>query len=180
MPTLGERLRHLRRERGYTLQQVSEGSGLTPSFLSRLERGIVNISVGNLRKVAMFFNVPMTYFFADELVPHALVVRGIEKNLRGDTGPVKRCGLFPEEAHASIAELIALRPGARGEGPLLPVARALYYVLQGELVCTTGDEAQRLRPGDVLYQRRRTPFSWRNEGESDVLLFAAALDSEPA
>jgi len=50
MATLGARLRHLRRERDCTLQEVSDGSGLTPSFLSRLERGIVNISVGNLRK----------------------------------------------------------------------------------------------------------------------------------
>jgi transcriptional regulator with XRE-family HTH domain len=41
-------------------------SQLTPSFLSRLERDQVNISVGNLRKLAQFFGVPMTHFFEGE------------------------------------------------------------------------------------------------------------------
>ncbi len=175
MPTLGERLRLLRQERGYTLQQVSEGSGLTPSFLSRLERGIVNISVGNLRKVATFFGVPMTYFFAEELVPHGLVTRQASRLLGDDPGPVRRRSLLPPEAQPVLAELIALRPGAYGEGPLLPAAQALYYVLEGELTCTVGNEPLRLVPGDVLYQRRYAPFSWRNEGKRDVVLLAASL-----
>lgn len=175
MPTLGERLRLLRRERGYTLQQVSEGSGLTPSFLSRLERGIVNISVGNLRKVAAFFGVPMTYFFAEEMVPHGLVLRQANRSLGDDPGPVRRGSLLPPEARPLLAELISLRPGACGEDPLLPVAQALYYVLEGELTCSIANQRLRLGPGDVLYQRRYAPFSWCNEGRCEVLLLAASL-----
>jgi len=86
MTTLGARLRRLRREHGCTLQDVSNGSGLTPSFLSRLERGIVNISVGNLRKVAAFFGVPITFFFTEELSPRGLVVRAGERLVQERTG----------------------------------------------------------------------------------------------
>jgi transcriptional regulator with XRE-family HTH domain len=178
MPTLGERLRKLRQERGCTLQQVSEGSGLTPSFLSRLERGIVNISVGNLRKVAAFFDVPMSYFFAEELVPHAMVVRQASEQLGDDPGPIRRCSVLPEQAHPLLAEIIALRPGAQGEEPLLRSNRALYYVLSGELTCILGGQRQRLEPGDVLYQRRYGGFSWRNEGKTEVVLLAASLQGE--
>ncbi|MBO9315274.1 MAG: helix-turn-helix transcriptional regulator, partial [Chloroflexus sp.] len=64
--SLGQKIGRLRQERGLTLQEVAEGSGLTPSFLSRLERDKVNISVANLRKLAQFFSVQMTHFFEGE------------------------------------------------------------------------------------------------------------------
>lgn len=37
---LGERLRRLRRERGETLQETARRAGLSPQYLSEIERGI--------------------------------------------------------------------------------------------------------------------------------------------
>jgi transcriptional regulator with XRE-family HTH domain len=171
MATLGTRLRHLRRERGCTLQEVSDGSGLTPSFLSRLERGIVNISVGNLRKVASFFGVPITYFFTEELVPRGIVVRASERAAKKTPGQlVHRASLLPKEAAHLSAEVVSVPAGEASGVPLAAVSRALFYVLEGELTCGLGGQTMKLAPGDVLYQRRPAALRWSNDGGAAVIL----------
>lgn len=180
MATLGARLRHLRRERGCTLQEVSAGSGLTPSFLSRLERGIVNISVGNLRKVASFFGVPITYFFTEELIPHGIVVRAAVRR-SGETpdDEVRRTMLLPGAAAHLLAETITIPPG-QASNDAIPVtaSRALFYVLEGELACNLGGQVVRVSAGDVLYQRRQVALSWSNEGHAATLLLVSLQPEE--
>jgi len=178
MTTLGTRLRYLRREHGCTLQEVSDGSGLTPSFLSRLERGIVNISVGNLRKVAAYFGVPITYFFTEELLPRGIVVRVDEREVEEKPGlGVRRTSLLPGEVARLSAEILTITPGAAGEAPLAMASRALYYVLEGALDCSMGGQSACLGKGDVLYQRRPASLCWSNEGGEAVVL-VASLQSE--
>lgn len=178
MATLGARLRQLRRERGCTLQQVSDGSGLTPSFLSRLERGIVNISVGNLRKVAAYFEVPITYFFTEELLPHGMVIRPGQRKVHGNPESVLQSSLLPETASFLTAAIVTLNPGVEGEGSLAGISRGIYYVLDGEFVCTIRGHTHLLRKGDVLYQRRPASVRWSNDGPKKVVILVASLRSE--
>ncbi|MEN5084294.1 helix-turn-helix domain-containing protein [Bosea sp. TWI1241] len=51
-------LRSLREERGWTLEQVAEATGLSVSYVQRLERGERNLSVKNIDKFAAAFGVP--------------------------------------------------------------------------------------------------------------------------
>jgi transcriptional regulator with XRE-family HTH domain len=179
MTMLGARLRQLRRERRCTLQEVSDGSGLTPSFLSRLERGIVNISVGNLRKVAAFFGVPITYFFTEELLPHGIVVRPGDRVMQESAdGTILRSSILPEEAGHLSAEIITVAPGTTGQEPLFEVGRVLFYVLEGELACTMSGNEHLLGVGDVIYRRRPTPLYWSNNSDRPVVLLAASMRTE--
>jgi transcriptional regulator with XRE-family HTH domain len=179
MATLGARLRRLRRERECTLQEVSDGSGLTPSFLSRLERGIVNISVGNLRKVASFFGVPITNFFTEELIPRGIVVRAAERRIEQDPdSKVHRTSLLPEEAPHLFAEVISIPPGVVSEPFLAAASRSLFYLLEGELICGLGGQTMCLAPGDVLYQRRPAALHWSNEGSNAIVLMVSLQSEE--
>jgi len=171
MATLGARLRRLRRERGCTLQEVSDGSGLTPSFLSRLERGIVNISVGNLRRVASYFGVPITYFFTEELVPRGVVVRQADRRVeRWPHHAAWRASVLPPAAGHLCAEVVTLPSGQAGAA--LPIAswRTLFYVLQGQVTCELAEQRMQLSPGDVLYLRRPAELFWSSEGHAATLL----------
>jgi transcriptional regulator with XRE-family HTH domain len=178
MATLGARLRNLRHERGCTLQEVSNGSGLTPSFLSRLERGIVNISVGNLRKVAAFFGVPITHFFTEELIPHGVVIRaGTRRLVEGAEGEIQRFSLLPAEAAHLLAEIIKIPPGRTGGSFRTTASRALFYVLSGEVRCRLGSQVMQLLTGDVLYQRRSVALNW-SSGDSTAVVLLVSLHSE--
>ena len=52
LTTMGERIRGLRTERGWTLKELAGRAGLSPRFLVQVESGRGNISVRNLCAVA--------------------------------------------------------------------------------------------------------------------------------
>ena len=49
---VGERVRMLRKNKGWTLDQLSDASGLHPSSISQVERGERNLTLQNLSKLA--------------------------------------------------------------------------------------------------------------------------------
>lgn len=57
---LGEKLRALREDRGLTLKELGEQSGLSLTYLSEIERGTVYPSVDTLKQLADFFKVPVS------------------------------------------------------------------------------------------------------------------------
>src|SRR5690349_17906981 len=72
---VGERLRTLRRFRRCTLQTVAERSGLSESFLSQVERGRSNASIGSLKRIADALGVSMADLFEPDGLPGPRVLR---------------------------------------------------------------------------------------------------------
>jgi transcriptional regulator with XRE-family HTH domain len=163
MPTLGERIRTLRQERKYTLHDVSEGAGLTPSFLSRLERDKVNISVANLRRIANFFSVPMTHFFSSEEAPAVEVIHAAERRKLHSVGEKLQVeALLPEgEFHPDAFEAV-VAPQGKSTRRAPREGRALLLLLEGQLSCHVGDERYDLQAGDSLYLRNGADYGWEN------------------
>lgn len=61
---LGERLRELRLRLELTLLQVSQGTSLSVSYLSDVERGQTIPSIQTLEKIAAFYNMPLGQLMA--------------------------------------------------------------------------------------------------------------------
>lgn len=57
---LGKRLRFIRKEHQKTLKDLSEEAGLSLSYLSDMERGVVNPSVETLQKVAKVYGMKIS------------------------------------------------------------------------------------------------------------------------
>ena len=55
-PNVGPILKRMRMQRGFTVREVAEKSGLSPSFLSAVERGASDISLGRLSRLAAFYD----------------------------------------------------------------------------------------------------------------------------
>lgn len=173
--SLGQKIGRLRQERGLTLQEVSDGSGLTPSFLSRLERDKVNISVANLRKLALFFNVQMTHFFEGEDNHQAgQVVRPEERlKLSLDEAPVQVYSLLPANGELE-ARLIEARPGSGQQG-FSGRGLQMVYLLNGYLHYTLGDEEYALGPGDTLFYQDDLAHNWVNMGDDIAVLLTVSV-----
>jgi transcriptional regulator with XRE-family HTH domain len=155
--SLGRRIADLRQQRGLTLQDVAAGAGLTPSFLSRLERDHANISVANLRKLAGFFGVPMTYFFADEAAaPIATVVRAAVRTRLSQPADAAQIFALTPPGSPVEARLIEAPPGATGASD----GAQLFFVIGGELRCRVGTESYTLDGGDTLLMRRGAAVAW--------------------
>lgn len=168
--SLGQKIGRLRQERGLTLQEVSDGSGLTPSFLSRLERDKVNISVANLRKLALFFNVQMTHFFEGEDNQQAgQVVRPEARvKLSLDDAPVQVYSLLPANGDLE-ARLIEARLGSGQQG-FSGKGSQMVYLLHGRLHFQLGEEEYLLAEGDTLFYNDDLAHNWVNVGDDIAVL----------
>ncbi|MEC0243589.1 helix-turn-helix domain-containing protein [Paenibacillus dokdonensis] len=64
---VGDRIRSLRKAKGWTQEQLAEGSSLYYSYVGGVERGERNISLETLGEIVMALQVPPMEFFRNEL-----------------------------------------------------------------------------------------------------------------
>ncbi len=66
MCRLGEKLRNARNDKGFSLKDVQERTGITNSRLSRAEKGDAdNIKITELRKLAELYNISLARLCLD-------------------------------------------------------------------------------------------------------------------
>lgn len=82
---LGSRIKKLRKERGATLKEVADATGLSQGYLSQIETDKVEPSISVLRKLASYYKVLMLYFFDTDPVDN-IVVRKDERRIIGSPG----------------------------------------------------------------------------------------------
>jgi transcriptional regulator with XRE-family HTH domain len=58
-------LKRLRLAKELTQENVAEGAGLHPNYVSSVERGERNISIANIERIACALGVPMTDLLAE-------------------------------------------------------------------------------------------------------------------
>ncbi|MES0864251.1 XRE family transcriptional regulator [Ruegeria sp. SCPT10] len=62
---MGDRLRALRRERGMTLQQVADRTGISIGTLSKVERGLASLGYDRFERLAQGMDVDLAALFAE-------------------------------------------------------------------------------------------------------------------
>lgn len=63
---VGKRIQQYRKEKGFTVAQLSELVELSSQQLSRYERGINKINLDHLAKIASRLSIPLSLFLIDE------------------------------------------------------------------------------------------------------------------
>jgi transcriptional regulator with XRE-family HTH domain len=61
---LGDRIRKLRKARGWTQAEMAERVGIDRSFLADVERGKRNVSILNLELIAKGFKISLSQLFS--------------------------------------------------------------------------------------------------------------------
>ena len=171
---MGERLRALRRERGMTMAELGQATGLTSGFLSQLERDLTSVSLSSLARICAVLGVR----FGDVLdeAPVGEVIR------RRDTAAWRGIGAHEDLLLSSRDErrfhLMESRippgAGAGAEPYTFPAEAEIVYVLAGELELDVGGTVHRVEAGDTVTYSPRDPHTWRNpstENEVVVLWF---------
>lgn len=63
---LGSNIRKKRKSENMTISALAKKAGVSDSYISQLERGLIDPSVSVLRKIAAAMNVPLSSFFDEE------------------------------------------------------------------------------------------------------------------
>ena len=136
MATLGQKLRELRHQKGYKLNEVAEGADLSISFISLIERDKASISVENLSKLANFYNVRLFQIFQDIEEEDAYVVREGQMKEWDSFGSPVESTLFllsPEDNLSFKAILARIPPASQQESIQLQKGESFILVKEGQL-----------------------------------------------
>jgi transcriptional regulator with XRE-family HTH domain len=167
---IGERIAALRLEKRLTLEGVAVGTGLTTSFLSKLERGQTSISVDNLRTVAHFLGVEMVHFFQDD-APLTVIVTRKNKGTPFLLGNTNASGesLINTARSMLQATLYRTPPGQGRASPFSHPGEEFVLVLGGRIRYKVGDTAFQLAEGDSIWHKSSDAHSWTNTGTAIAL-----------
>ena len=172
---LSQRIRMLRIQRGYTLEQVSEMTGLTRGVLSKVENFRVTPSLATLSKISQSFGVSMSELFEglDEK-PDMVVVRKDERIVverdRPDSNIVYHALAHSRPNKIMEPFLLEVPPGEARRQKLAHEGEEFLMVLQGTVDYEYGDQRFRLEEGDCLYEDGTTEHTLNNPNDDTALV----------
>lgn len=92
---LGERIRAHREEKGLTLKEIAQITGISYSYLCEIEKGLVLPSIRSLRKIASGLNVPLKDLMSPGTSLGAKLTKIREEQGLNQSQLAKKAGLSP-------------------------------------------------------------------------------------
>ncbi len=173
---LGGRIRGLRAQREWTLDELAKRAGLSKSYLSRLEDGERQPSLAALLSLGQAFGVALAALFPPDrsAAEDCVIVRAADAVARAGSGlsytPLSS-GARPSQMQPIRVTVPARRTGDeryRHEG------EEWLCVLSGRLRLTLADETHDLGPGDCAHFDARLPHRLTALGGKDAELILVA------
>lgn len=148
-PLVGAQIRRRRRDRGLTLTQVSEATGLNVGYLSQVENDKASPSLETLAALADALDVPIAWFLLDQSVAPR-VVRATERPKRR----LPRSQGAMTQVDGGIARDVAIfegvmPPGSRTGSHAHP-GDEHHLILDGRVRITQGEVVVEAGPGDYV------------------------------
>ncbi|GGL66999.1 DNA-binding protein [Streptomyces fumigatiscleroticus] len=176
---LGARLAELRAERGWSLEELAELSGVSRSTLSRAERAEISPTASLLNRLCAVHGRTMSQLLSEVEAGPAPLVRAAEQPVWQDraSGFVRRSVSPP---HAGLrGELVEARLAAGADiaydRPPVPGLEQHIWVREGTLEVTAEDTGHRLDAGDCLRLRVWGPTRFRCPGPDGVRYLLAVV-----
>ncbi|BAV96657.1 helix-turn-helix domain-containing protein [Lysobacter enzymogenes] len=175
---MAARLRSLRKKYGWTIESLALQTGLTKSYLSKVERGLSVPSIAVALKLAHAFKIDVEQLFSDEAGERAsiTVVRA------GERTPIARSGKASKPVYEGIATQL-------GHKRLLPfmmyppkdfatsefkehAGEELMFVHKGQVEVSLAGQSVQLDVGDSVYFDSQIPHRVRSIGaqQAEVLI----------
>jgi len=175
---VGEKIRHMRSNKGLSLQQLAEKTGLSKPLISQIENEQVSPPISTLLKIANSLDTDISFFFQDQVREvKTAVVRSNERVIspRRQVQGKAKLG-YTYEALAANKPFKSMEPflvtfEVKDPEDVIKFSHEgeeFAFVLEGHLEFSTEEETIVLHPGDSLYF------------DSDQLHGFRAVDDKPA
>ncbi|MDF2783849.1 MAG: family transcriptional regulator [Pantoea eucrina] len=156
---LGQTLKQLRQERGWSLTLAAARTGVSKAMLGQIERGESSPTVATLWKIVTGFNVPFSRFIHGSVPHSASTTVFSEASAQMQVRP-----LLPFDTRVGVDLLeVTLAGGARSHSSAHEAGVIeQVVVLEGELLLGLEQGAQRLRAGEAYQFAADKPHSYCN------------------
>jgi DNA-binding transcriptional MerR regulator len=169
---IGRKLRHLRREAGKTLENVSVDTGIPVSMLSTFERTSQGLSFKALHELVASFGTTLSVLSGqeDRTTGESLIRNGEWSNWPPSSSGVT-VQILSEGKNQMECHRFVLASGASSEGAYQHDGEEFMHVLAGSMeIILDGDQFFELGVGDSFYFESRRPHSWRNSFAGETVL----------
>lgn len=167
---VADNLRHKRKLRGLSLDDLARASGVSRAALSQVETCKTNPTVGLLWKIAVGLGVPFQDLLGQPRTGISVLRRGDSQVLRSLDGKLESRPLTPAGA-SSLVEIYELRLAARSTHASEPHAAGTHeflVVLSGALKLHVDGETMDLLAGDSVSFPADRPHAYENHGSSEA------------
>lgn len=165
-PDVGKILERVRTQRGMTVRELADQSGLSASFIRAVERGDSDIAIGRLAKLASVFHYDLGSFlgFTAQLTRPTFVTAGDRKRVnRGK-------GVDYEVLHLPALDLdlvdVRLAPGASFKNEMSHEGIDVVYVTKGQLVLEVNHVDYPMTEGECCVFAAGFPHKLRNDSKA--------------
>ncbi len=163
---LAAALKDLRVSQGHSLAVVASATNVSKSFLSLVESGKSDITIGRLLRLVTFYGAKIDDLLPQDEPLHPVAVRrGEQRELVSPGEGLQLYLLAPNIERSLTPTLGVLAPTGASAERTTHRGEEFLYVLAGELTLELeGSEPLKLRKGDSAYFHADRPHSYRNSG----------------
>ena len=176
-PTLGARLRELRRARGWTLAEVAGRSGISQSTLSKVENQQMSLTYDNIIRLAEGLDVDPSELFAEAGQSVANSRRSVTRHGEGRLQATKNYDYYYLGADLANKRMLPIYTIIKCHdiaafGPLVQHSgEEFIYVLRGAIEVHTEHYAPvRLEQGDGIYIDSTMQHAYISASKEDALV----------
>ena len=170
-----DRVKAMRKEKGWTLEQLATLSGVSRSMLSQIERGGANPTLGVAFRIAQAFGMSLGDLVeAPAAAPKIDVIRHADRGfLFRDDSQCRIRTLSPLhlEKDVEFYEVTLKAGGALVSSPHYEGTREFLTIEEGAVRLTSGEEACDLVKGDSAHYPADVPHRIENIGRGQAVMF---------
>jgi transcriptional regulator with XRE-family HTH domain len=181
-PTIGPRLRHIRLEKGLTVEALATAAGLDKGFVSRLERGTKRPSVETVLRLSAALNVSVGQLFGEQTTGDTVRISRSAERGRSVEDPDRAYSFELLTPKGSLMEAFLFHVGIEptGDGQQHD-GEEMFLVLSGTVEMRTPDRSYVLEKGDCAYFPGHLAHQMRRIGpEPATAVIAVARDRRAA
>lgn len=167
-PNVGENLRVLRLERGLTLTELAERSGVSKAMLNQIESGKSSPTIALGWKIANGLGVPFGTLLGESEPGDFVVHRDADiTTFYSENRSLCSRALFPPgDTRAAEMYELTLAPGGEEQASQHAVGtREQIYVTAGQFVVETSGRKAQLEAGDLIFFRADRKHRYFNPGK---------------
>ncbi|MBW2249339.1 MAG: cupin domain-containing protein [Deltaproteobacteria bacterium] len=182
---IADKIHEIRKNKGLTLAQLGDATGLSKGLLSRIENNQVSPPIATLSKIARGLEVPIGIFFEEDETDH----KGYTVTYKNERKQVIRRGTKIGFIYYSLSSLKArhliepfiIRYPVIGKEPIKVFdhfGEEFLFVLKGKMDLVYGKEKIRLKAGDAIHFDPSTPHRGQNAGKEESECLVIVIDED--
>ncbi|MBV7273797.1 helix-turn-helix domain-containing protein [Clostridium thailandense] len=172
---LGPKIREIRQQEGLTLNELADKTGLTASYLSQIERNIIDPSLSSLRKISVELKVPIYTFLTDEKKQNVLIQANKRKKLELPNSSIVYEFVTPMASDKEVnskMEIIyfQLEPFSWSSDEfMVHPADECIFIIEGTAEIYLAEEKYILNKGDSIYIQENIPHRFYNPTSEKII-----------